>query len=42
MSLLVGAVSILISELNKFIITINDADKKDGGEGAIIIKLKNL
>ena len=30
------------SELNKFIITINDADKKDGGEGAIIIKLKNL
>ena len=30
------------SELNKFIISINDADKKDGGEGAIIIKLKNL
>ena len=30
------------SELNKFIITINDADKNDGGEGAIIIKLKNL
>jgi len=30
------------SELNKFVISINDADKKDGGEGAIIIKLKNL
>ena len=30
------------SELNKLIISINDADKKDGGEGAIIVKLKNL
>ncbi len=30
------------SELNKLIISINDADKKDGGEGAIIIKLKKL
>ena len=30
------------SELNKFIISINDAEKKDGGEGALIIKLKNL
>ena len=30
------------SEFNKFIISINDAEKKDGGEGAIIIKLKNL
>ena len=30
------------SELNRFIISINDAEKKDGGEGAIIIKLKNL
>jgi len=30
------------SELNKFIISINDAEKKDGGDGAIIIKLKNL
>ena len=30
------------SELNKYIISINDAQKKDGGEGAIIIKLKNL
>ncbi len=30
------------SELNKLIISINDAGKKDGGEGAIIIKLKNL
>ena len=29
-------------ELNKFIISINDAEKKDGGEGAIIIKLKKL
>ena len=29
-------------ELNKFIISISDAEKKDGGEGAIIIKLKNL
>ena len=29
-------------EKNKFIISINDAEKKDGGEGAIIIKLKNL
>ena len=30
------------SELNKFVISINEAEKKDGGEGAIIIKLKNL
>ena len=30
------------SELNKFVISMNDAEKKDGGEGAIIIKLKNL
>ena len=30
------------SDLNKFIISINEAEKKDGGEGAIIIKLKNL
>ena len=30
------------SELNKVIISINEAEKKDGGEGAIIIKLKNL
>ena len=29
-------------ELNKLIISINDAEKKDGGEGAIIIKLKKL
>ena len=29
-------------ELSKFIITINSAAKKDGGDGAIIIKLKNL
>ena len=30
------------SDLSKFIISINDADNKDGGAGAIIIKLKNL
>ena len=30
------------SELRKFIISINEAEKKDGGEGAIIIRLKNL
>tara|TARA_B100000963_G_scaffold31390_1_gene23260 strand:- start:292 stop:711 length:420 start_codon:yes stop_codon:yes gene_type:complete len=30
------------SELNKLITSINDAEKKDGGEGAIVIKLKNL
>ena len=30
------------SELNKLIISINEAENKDGGEGAIIIKLKNL
>ena len=30
------------SELNKLIISINDAENKDGGDGAIIIKLKNL
>ena len=29
-------------ETNKLIISIKDAEKKDGGEGAIIIKLKNL
>jgi DNA-nicking Smr family endonuclease len=29
-------------DLNKFIISINDAEIKDGGEGAIIIKLKSL
>ena len=30
------------SELKEFIISINDAEKKDGGEGAIIIRFKNL
>ena len=30
------------TELNKYIISINDAEKKDGGEGAIIIKLKKF
>ena len=30
------------SDLNKLIISINDAENKDGGAGAIIIKLKNL
>ena len=29
-------------ELNKLIISINDAEKKDGGEGAILIKLRIL
>ena len=30
------------SDLNKLIISIHEADIKDGGEGAILIKLKNL
>ena len=30
------------SELSQLVISINDAEKKDGGEGAILIKLKNL
>ena len=30
------------SELFSYIISIEDADKKDGGEGALIIKLKKL
>ncbi len=30
------------SELNKYIISINDAEIKDGGDGAIIIRFKNL
>ena len=29
-------------ETNKLIISINEAEVKDGGEGAILIKLKNL
>ena len=29
-------------DLNQFVISISDADNKDGGEGAILIKLKNL
>ena len=29
-------------ELNNFIISIKEADIKDGGEGSILIKLKNL
>ena len=29
-------------ELNKFIISISDAEKMDGGQGALIIKLKSL
>ena len=29
-------------DLNKHIISINDAEKKDGGAGALLIKLKNL
>ena len=35
-------IKIINIELNKLIISINDAEKKDGGEGAILIKLKNL
>ncbi len=30
------------NELNKFIISISTANPKDGGEGAVLIKLKNL
>ena len=30
------------SELKKLVVSINKAERKDGGEGAIIIKLKNL
>ena len=30
------------NELKNHIISINEADKKDGGEGAILIKLKSL
>ncbi len=30
------------NDLNKFVISISDADIKDGGEGAILIKLRNL
>ena len=29
-------------EINKLIVSINEADIKDGGEGAILIKLRNL
>ncbi len=29
-------------DLNRFILSIKNAEKKDGGEGAIILKLKNL
>tara|TARA_B100001989_G_scaffold239111_1_gene203068 strand:+ start:874 stop:1053 length:180 start_codon:yes stop_codon:yes gene_type:complete len=29
-------------ELNKFIVSIKEAELKDGGQGAILIKLKNL
>ena len=29
-------------EVNQFIVSINDADKEEGGGGAIIIKLKSL
>ena len=29
-------------ELSKFVVSIKDAEKQDGGEGALIIKLKNL
>ncbi len=30
------------SELNMLIVSINEADPRDGGEGAILIKLRNL
>ena len=30
------------TQLNNYIISINNAEKKDGGEGALIIKFKNL
>ena len=30
------------NDLNKFVISISDAGIKDGGEGAILIKLRNL
>ena len=29
-------------DLNKFVFSISDADIKDGGEGAILVKLRNL
>ena len=29
-------------DLNKFIVSVTQADVKDGGEGAILIKFKNL
>ena len=29
-------------DLNKFVYSISDADIKDGGEGAILVKLRNL
>ena len=29
-------------ETNKLVVSINEAEVKDGGEGAILIKLKNL
>ena len=29
-------------ELNSFVISINEAEKKDGGDGAILIKLRSL
>ena len=30
------------NDLNKFVFSISDADIKDGGEGAILVKLRNL
>ena len=29
-------------DINKFVFSISDADVKDGGEGAILVKLRNL
>ena len=30
------------SDLSKYIISISNADKKDGGDGAILVKLRKL
>ena len=30
------------SDLSKYVLSVSAADKKDGGDGAIVIKLKNL
>ena len=30
------------AELSKYLLSISDADQKDGGDGAILVKLKRL